>query len=111
MAPLRVSLGIFEEAGLPALREKSRRLTAYLEAWVDRAAAGRIEVLTPRDPAARGCQLSLRALDRPRELFRTLQDEGVVADYREPDVVRVAPVPLYNSFADVWSFGQLLQRW
>jgi len=108
MAPLRTSLEIFEQAGMPALREKSIRLTGYLEAWVERAAAGRIEVLTPRDPAARGCQLSLRALDRPRELFGALQDEGVVADFREPDVVRIAPVPLYNSFADIWSLGQLL---
>jgi kynureninase len=111
MAPLRVSLRLFDEAGMPALRDKSKRLTAYMQWWVDHVAARRIEVLTPRRPDERGCQLSLRALDRPRELFRALQEQGVVADYREPDVVRVAPVPLYNSFADVWSFAQALRAW
>ncbi len=111
MAPIRVSLALFDEAGMPALRAKSRKLTAYLQYWIDRSAAGRIELLTPREPRFRGCQLSMRVLDRPRELFRGLQESGVVADYREPDVIRVAPVPLYNSFHDVWRFGTVLCDW
>jgi len=111
LAPLRVSLEQFEQAGMDALRAKSLRLTAYLADWVEHAAAGRIEILTPARPDERGCQLSLRALDRPRRLFEALAAAGVVADYREPDVVRVAPVPLYNSFHDVWAFGQALLAW
>ncbi len=95
---------------MPALRAKSVRLTAYLRYWIDRC-GGRIDVLTPHDPASRGCQLSMQVRDRPRELFRALQAGGVVGDYREPGVVRVAPVPLYNSFHDVWRFGQVLEGW
>lgn len=111
MAPVRVSLDLFDEAGMGALRTKSRKLTAYLQYWIDRAGAGRIEVLTPREPDERGCQLSMRVRERPRELFRALEDRGVVADFREPDVIRVAAVPFYNSFHDVWSFGQVLEAW
>jgi kynureninase len=111
LAPLRVSLALFDEAGMEALRAKSRRLTGYLQHWIDRVAAGRIEVLTPTEPQSRGCQLSLRVSERPRALFDALRDRGVVGDYREPDVVRVAPVPLYNSFHDVWRFGQALEHW
>ena len=111
MAPLRVALGMFDSVGMAALCAKSERLTAYLEAWVEHVARGRIELLTPSRPDERGCQISLRALDRPRELVRALESAGVVADFREPDVVRVAPVPLYNSFLDVWSFGMALRTW
>jgi kynureninase len=111
MAPLRASLALFEEARMAALREKSLRLTAYLQQWVDHVAGERIEVLTPRAAGSRGCQLSLKARQRPRELFDALKRHNVVADYREPDVVRVAPVPLYNSFDDVWRFGQALVAW
>jgi kynureninase len=111
MAPLRVSLRMFAEAGMDALRAKSIRLTRYLQDWIERAGGERLEVLTPVDPADRGCQIAMRALRRPRRLFDALQSAGVVADYREPDAVRVAPVPLYNSFHDVWRFGQALSAW
>jgi kynureninase len=111
LAPLRVSLRLFDDAGLPALRAKSKKLTAYMQSWVDHAADGRIETLTPRPADERGCQLSLRALGRPRELFVALREAGIVGDFREPDVVRVAAVPLYNSFHDVWSFGRALEAW
>jgi len=111
MAPLRASLADFDSAGMAALRTKSRSLTAYLQYWIDHAGANRLEVLTPRDPEARGCQISMRVRERPRELFETLQKAGVVGDFREPDVIRVAPVPLYNSFHDVWRFGQALADW
>jgi kynureninase len=111
MAPLRASLAIFDEAGMDALRAKSLRLTGYLLDWIDRAAGERVEVLTPRGAAERGCQVSLRARTRPRRLFDALRGAGVVADFREPDVVRLAPVPLYNSFHDVWRFGRALSAW
>ena len=96
---------------MPALREKSRKLTGYLEQWVRQAAPQRVELLTPADPDARGCQLSLRVLDRPQELFDRLQAQGIVVDQRKPDVIRVAPVPLYNTFADVHAFGEALAAW
>lgn len=111
MAPLRASLALFEEAQMAALREKSLRLTAYLQQWVDLVPGDRIEVLTPRAAGSRGCQLSLKAHRQPRELFEMLKAHGVVADYREPGVVRVAPVPLYNSFDDAWRFGQAIMAW
>jgi kynureninase len=111
LAPLRASLELFDEAGIDPLREKSVQLTGYLEAWVEHAAGPKIEILTAKDPAQRGCQLSLRVLDRPKALFESLGEAGIVADFREPDVIRVAPVPLYNSFHDVFRFGQALSAW
>jgi len=111
MAPLAASLEIFDEVGMDALRAKSERLTAYLQYWIDRAGGRRLESLTPRDPAARGCQISIRVRERPRELFDALERGGVVGDLRPPDVVRLAPVPLYNSFHEVWRFGQVLTGW
>jgi kynureninase len=108
LAPLAPALEIFDEAGIEALRAKSVRLTAYLEAWVDQAGHRRVEQITPREPGERGCQLSLRVLERPEDAFRDLRAAGVVGDFRPPDVIRVAPVPLYNSFHDVWRFGRAL---
>ena len=109
LAPMRASLALFDRAGIEALRAKSLRLTAYLEAWVDHAGHG-IELLTPRDPASRGAQLSLSVHEDSERVFRRFKRGGVAADYRRPDVIRLAPVPLYNSFHDVWRFGQVLER-
>jgi kynureninase len=111
MAPLRASLALFDEAGMAALRAKSLRLTGYLEGWVDHVAHADVRQLTPRDPASRGCQLSLLIERDGRRLYDHLQRSGIVVDYREPDVVRAAPVPLYNSFHDVWRFGRALESW
>jgi kynureninase len=111
LAPLLASLEIFDEVGMDALREKSQRLTGYLEAWVDHVADLRVEIITPRDPAARGCQLSLLVRERGKDLFAAVQAAAIVGDYREPDVVRVAPVPLYNSFHDIWRLGRALAGW
>jgi len=108
MAPLRVSLEIFGEAGMDSLREKSRKLTAYLQYWLERSGEERMSTLTPNDPDARGCQLSVRVRDRPEEVFRALRSAGVVGDYRPPDVIRIAPVPLYNTYHEIWRLGQLL---
>jgi len=108
MAPLRASLAIFDEVGMEALRAKSEHLTGYLQDLVDRIPGDRFEVITPRARAARGCQLSIRVRDGGKPLSRALAARGVVADFREPDVLRVAPVPLYNSFHEVWRFAQIL---
>jgi kynureninase len=110
MAPLRASLALFERAGLPALRAKSERLTGYLEFLTARIGNGGVAQLTPRDPAARGCQLSLSVPSGAESLVRALRTRGFVTDYREPDVVRAAPVPLYNTFHEVWRFASALQE-
>jgi kynureninase len=110
MAPVRASLALFDAAGMPALRQKSTRLTSYLLYLLDHLAAGRFEVVTPRDPDQRGNQLSLVVHDRPRELVRALEAEGVVCDFREPNVVRVAAAPLYNTYQDVWTFADVWSR-
>lgn len=114
MAPLKSSLEIFDKAGMAALREKSLLLTGYL-AWLidrinERAGRATIRVLTPRDPGQRGCHLSLSFPANPRAMLGALKKEGVVCDFREPDVIRAAPVPLYNTFHDVWRFAQVLGK-
>ena len=109
LAPLRASLALFDEAGMPALRAKSERLTGYLEFLLDQIPGSRFELMTPRDPRQRGCQLSILVRDRPKELLHALEEEGVVCDFREPNVIRVAPVPLYNMFHEVWNFARVLE--
>ncbi len=106
MAPLRASLALFDEVGMDALRAKSVRLTSYLEALLEGLVPD-AEVLTPRDPSTRGAQLSLRVADAPRRLA-ALDAAGVIADFREPDIIRVAPVPLYNTFHEAWSAARVL---
>ncbi len=108
MASLRASLEIFAEAGMSALRERSVRLTAYLEQMLAAIDDDRISVITPTDPGQRGCQLSIRVKNADKSLFTAISERGVVADWREPDVIRVAPVPLYNSFGDIQKFVQIL---
>jgi kynureninase len=104
-AALRASLPLFTEAGMAALRAKSVALTGCLERYVRQHAAGRLAVITPPEPAQRGCQLSLRVQGgdaaRGRAIFGALSRGGVVGDWREPDVIRLAPAPLYNSFGEV----------
>ena len=92
---------------------KSRRLTAFLEAVIDQVASDtgkQLEIITPRDPDQRGCQLSVVLHGEGRALFDELTRRGVVADWREPNVIRLAPVPLYNGFQDVWRFGEVLKE-
>ena len=110
MAPLLASLEIFDEAGLLALRAKSILMGEFLLYHIDRIPGRRLQVITPRDARGRGCQVSIRAADRPRDLFARLAAAGVVADFREPDLIRVAPVPLYNTFHEIWRFAQILGR-
>ncbi len=107
MAPLRASLEVFREAGMNRLREKSLKLTGYLAGLIRERLEKTIEILTPLDEKRRGCQLSLRFKGGQADgqaLFRRLEAHGVVGDWREPDIIRIAPVPLYNSFADAEAF-------
>ncbi len=106
----KAGLDIFDEAGMDALRQKSLRLTGYLEFLLNRLneQSRRFEIITPARPEERGCQLSLLALEQGRALYDYLTENDVVCDWREPNVIRVAPVPLYNSFEDVWRFVDVL---
>lgn len=110
MAPLRASLAIFDEVGMDALRLKSVALTGYLQRLIDRILSDRLETITPREPSARGCQLSIRVRDGARDVLKAITAEEVVVDFREPDVIRVAPAPLYNTFHEVWRFSRILAR-
>jgi kynureninase len=105
-APIAASLAIVDRIGMPALRERSVALTAYLEAAIDGLASD-VELVTPRDPTRRGAQLSLRVA-RAAHRQRALEAHGVVGDFREPDIVRLAPVPLYNTFHDAWRAARAL---
>jgi kynureninase len=114
LAPLRASLDQFDRATLPALRAKSEKLTGYLESLIDAGLRDVLQVVTPRDPAQRGCQLSIRVVggrERGRALFDYLGSHGVLGDWREPDVIRISPVPLYSSFADVLRFARTVRDW
>jgi kynureninase len=108
MAPVRVSLEMFDQVGMVALRAKSERLTGYLASLLDRVPA--IRVVTPADPARRGCQLSVR-VGEAGKLAQTLREAGgVIADVREPDTIRLAPVPLYSTYHDCWRAADALVR-
>jgi kynureninase len=109
LAALRASMAIFDEAGMAALRAKSELLTGYLEFLINHENSDEnIRIITPSDPAQRGCQLSLQTRANGRAIFDRLTARGVIADWREPDVIRIAPVPLYNRFVDVWDFVDVL---
>jgi kynureninase len=115
MAAHLASLEIFEEAGMDRIGEKRDLMTAYLEFIIDDISEKNkerctFELITPREKTKRGAQLSIMALGQGKALFNALSDLGVVADWREPNVVRVAPAPLYNSFEDCYWFGQLLEQ-
>ncbi|TCJ17478.1 kynureninase [Flaviaesturariibacter flavus] len=114
MAAHRASLDIYAAAGMDALTQKSKTLTGYLFHVLDEINAAQevkvIEVITPRGAGEHGCQVSLLMLQKGREVFKALTERGVIADWREPNVIRVAPVPLYNSFEDVWRFGEIIRE-
>ena len=112
LAAIRAALEIFDEAGgIRPLREKSVLLTGYLEWLLRRELADSVEIFTPEDPERRGCQLSLRVRsDDGKRVFRRIEASGVTCDWREPDVIRVAPVPLYNAFAEARRFVEILRE-
>jgi kynureninase len=108
----KASLEIFKEAGMKNLREKSEKLTGYLEFIINDIAARtkkNLKIITPADKAQRGCQLSVLAGKEGKHIYEALKKEGVIADWREPDVIRMAPVPLYNRFEEVFEFGRVLE--
>ena len=111
-APLLSSLDLFDRAGFQRLRDKSAALTGFLEQLLTGRLNSSLSVITPRDVQARGCQLSVR-LHRPseqaRRVYVALEKNGYVCDWREPDIIRVAPVPLYNTFEEVWEFVLALE--
>lgn len=113
MAAHKASLDIFEEAGMDRLHAKRAKLAAYLHYILGDINASEqkecIEVITPSTEGDRGCQVSMLMLTRGKEIFNELTARGVIADWREPNVIRVAPVPLYNTFEDIWVFGNIIQ--
>jgi kynureninase len=112
-APLLASLELFRRAGGARLRRKSLALTGFLRRAIESLAPDRVEIITPADPRSHGCQLSLRLIQEPaaaRRSFEALGREGVIGDWREPDVLRLSPTPLYNSFADAWTAAAALAR-
>ena len=108
MAAIKASLDIFAEAGIINLRKKSTALTAYLEYLIQQENNENIHIITPSDPEQRGCQLSIQMKSPDKKLFHFLTEHGVIADWREPDVIRVAPAPLYNTFEEMWKFSNVL---
>jgi kynureninase len=115
IAPLLASLDVVEKAGgITALRAKSERLTGFLDALIRARIGDTLRIVTPSDPAQRGCQLSLRVAggrERGRELFDYLMSIGIVGDWREPDVIRISPAPLYNRFMDAYRFVEEVETW
>jgi kynureninase len=119
LAPLRASLELFAQAGMRALREKSQRLTGALDAAIRARFADTLQIVTPAEPTQRGCQLSLRVLtgrglqgrEAGRSLFEFLAARGVLGDWREPDVIRISPAPLYNTHVDLLRFVHGVEAW
>lgn len=110
LAALRASLEIFDEAGITDLRRQSMELTGHLEKLLREIDSDRISIITPSDPSERGCQLSIRVRDADKALFEAIASRGIIADWREPDVIRVAPVPLYNNSDDIVRFAGILRQ-
>lgn len=106
LAALRASMDIFSEAGMERLRAKSILLTGYAEFLLREKNLPGVSIITPREEARRGAQLSLRVSQKGREICDKLADDGILTDWREPDILRLAPVPLYNSYQDVFAFVQ-----
>jgi len=109
MAAIKASLDLFEEAGFENIREKSLKLTGYLEFLLNEMQNGQVEIITPKNPEERGCQLSIKVKNANKALFDKLITAGIIADWREPNVIRIAPAPLYNSYEDVFEFVERLK--
>lgn len=110
MAAHKAAIDIHDEVGMERLRKKSLLLTGYLEFLITQITdREEVEIITPQEPNQRGCQLSLFVRKNAKQLHATLLHAGVITDYREPNVIRLAPVPLYNSFEDVWIFASILR--
>ncbi len=110
MAAIKASLDIFNEVGIEKLVEKSKQLTGYFEFLINELNNESISIITPSNPEERGCQLSIQVKNADKSLHKKLTESGVISDWREPDVIRCAPVPLYNSFQDVYSMVNRLKK-
>ena len=114
MAAHKASLDIFEDAGFENLVTKGRQLSDFLLFVLDKINASQkeklIEIITPRSKKEKGCQVSMLMLNRGKEIFQALTNKGVIADWREPNVIRISAVPLYNTFEDVWRFGAIVSE-
>ncbi len=110
MAAIRSSLDIFKEVGMEKLIRKSKKLTGYLEFLLNEIDSDKIRIITPKETKSRGCQLSIQVKDADKRLHKKLTESGIISDWREPDVIRVAPVPMYNSFVDVFNFVEILKK-
>jgi len=110
MAAIKASLDLFEEVGMDALREKSEKLTGYFEFLINQIETDRIRIITPKNPKERGCQLSIQVKNADKSLHQKLMDHHIITDWREPDVIRCAPVPMYNSFEDVYQMVSILKE-
>jgi kynureninase len=104
------SLEIFRSAGMKALRAKSMKLTGFLEFLLLQMNRGQFRIITPAEPEARGCQLSLLMKNNGQKIFDFLTRKGIMADWREPDVIRISPVPLYNTFTEVYQFSRVFKK-
>lgn len=110
MAAIRASLDVIQEAGFDKLCEKSKVLTGYFEFLINQLNNKDIKIITPSNPNERGCQLSIQVKNADKSLYDKLTDAGVITDWREPDVIRCAPIPLYNSFQDVYNMVERLKQ-
>ncbi len=110
MAAIKASLDLFNEVGMTALRQKSLKLTAYLEFLINELNHPHINIITPSNPNERGCQLSIQVKNADKTLHKQLIENHVITDWREPDVIRCAPVPFYNSFEDVFRMVEILKN-
>jgi len=110
LAPVKASMQIFDRVGMRAIREKSEKITAYLAWLIGQELKGKVQVLTPTDAAQRGAQLSLAVNGATRDFEKRMHAEGAVVDFREPNVVRVAPAPLYTTYQDCWELVQVMKR-
>jgi len=110
MAAIRASLDMFNEVGMDALREKSKKLTGYFEYLIKQINNDQIKIITPSNPKERGCQLSLQVKNTDKSLHEKLIKAHIITDWREPDVIRCAPVPLYNTFEDVYKMVEKLKE-
>ena len=109
MAAIKASLDIFEKVGMDALVKKSKKLTGFFEYLVNEIASDTIKIITPTNPNERGCQLSLQVKNADKNLHRKLTENNIITDWREPDVIRCAPVPMYTSFEDVYCMVKTLE--
>jgi len=110
MAAIKASLALFSEVGMPSLIKKSKKLTGYLEYLILKLNNNNISIITPKDPEQRGCQLSIKVKNANKSLHDKLTEENIITDWRNPDVIRCAPVPFYNSFEDVFKMVEQLKN-